>query len=109
MKRALDSRETYDEFLKLVNLFTTEVIDTKVLLEQAVHYLGDGELLHTFKELLGWDDRPYNREMGPPGSVRTGPPEAITTLPAEDGTSPSYRRLPESVSCFFLLVLLDVF
>lgn len=50
-----------------------------------------------FKELVGWDERQDNPEMGPPGSIRTGPPEALSALPADDGQGPSYRRLPDNV------------
>lgn len=95
-KKALNGREAYDDFLKLLNLFTTDVIDLKTLIRRAERFLGDGELMAQFKELMNWDDRTANIGYGPPGSIRTGPPEAMHAPPVNDGQGPSYRRLPES-------------
>ncbi|GLB35790.1 putative histone deacetylase (HDAC) interacting [Lyophyllum shimeji] len=95
-KKSLESREMYEDFLKLLNLFSKEIIEIKTLIERAGVFLGDGELLSEFKELVGWDERLENVENGPPGSIRTGPPEALSALPADDGEGPSYRRLPDS-------------
>nr|GAT60896.1 predicted protein [Mycena chlorophos] len=58
VKRSLeDSRDTYNEFLKLINLFTQDFIDTARLVRESRTYIGDGELLTMLKEILGWDDR----------------------------------------------------
>ncbi|KAG1884813.1 uncharacterized protein F5891DRAFT_1133125 [Suillus fuscotomentosus] len=57
VKRALGNRDTYNEFLKLVNLFTQELIDTARLVREARNFLGDAELMRQFREILGWDDR----------------------------------------------------
>jgi paired amphipathic helix protein Sin3a len=43
--------------LKLVNLFTQELIDTARLVREARNFLGDAELMRQFREILGWDDR----------------------------------------------------
>ncbi|KAG6845379.1 hypothetical protein H0H87_010488, partial [Tephrocybe sp. NHM501043] len=94
-KKSLESREMYEDFLKLLNLFSKEIIETKTLIERANVFLGD-ELLLEFKDLIGWDERQDDVENGPPGSIRTGPPEALSALPADDGEGPSYRRLPDS-------------
>jgi paired amphipathic helix protein Sin3a len=96
-KKTLESRETYEDFLKLLNLFNKDIIDVKILVERAQRFLGENELLAQFKDIVGWDDKLHSVEHGPPGSIRTGPPEALTALPADDGEGPSYRRLPESV------------
>ncbi|PCH34038.1 hypothetical protein WOLCODRAFT_94711 [Wolfiporia cocos MD-104 SS10] len=94
-KKALESGGTYEEFLKLLNLFAKDIIDTKTLLERAEIFL-DGELMAQFKALLGWDDKHGDVEYGPPGSIRTGPPDPYAARPPDDGQGPSYRRLPES-------------
>ncbi|KAG6849975.1 hypothetical protein H0H93_002977 [Arthromyces matolae] len=94
-KKSLESREIYEDFLKLLSLFSKEIIDSKTLIERASVFLGD-ELLAEFKDLIGWDERLDDAEKGPPGSIRTGPPEALSALPADDGEGPSYRRLPDS-------------
>ncbi|OJA08986.1 hypothetical protein AZE42_08058 [Rhizopogon vesiculosus] len=57
VKRALGNRDTYNEFLKLVNLFTQELIDTARLVREARNYLGDSDLMRQFRDILGWDDR----------------------------------------------------
>ncbi|KAF7327445.1 Histone deacetylase complex, SIN3 component [Mycena kentingensis (nom. inval.)] len=96
-KKALENRQIYEDFLKLLSLFSREVIDMKTLIDRTREaFFGDGELMDEFKELVGWDDN--TDEKGPPGSVRTGPPEALTALPLTDGEGPSYRRLPDSES-----------
>lgn len=97
-KKTLESRETYDEFLKLLNLFTKDIIDTRTLIESAHMFLGDGELHAQFKDLMGWDERMHGVEYGPPGSIRTGPPESVQAARVDEGQGVSYRRLPASVS-----------
>ena len=97
-KKALESGGTYDEFLKLLNLFSRDIIDTKTLIDRAEIFLGDGDLMAQFKDLLSWDDRVGNRDEGPPGSLRTSAPDYYTARPPDDGQGPSYRRLPDSVS-----------
>lgn len=96
-KKALESRDTYDDFLKLLNLFSKDIIDSKTLIQQAQLFLGDGDLFSQFKELMGWDER-HSVEYGPPGSIRTGPPESLPPDRTEEGQGMSYRRLPATVS-----------
>jgi paired amphipathic helix protein Sin3a len=96
-KKSLENREVYEEFLKLLGLFSKDIFDVNTLIERTRVFLGDGELMSEFKDLVGWDDRQESVENGPPGSIRTGPPEALAALPADDGEGPSYRRLPDSV------------
>ena len=57
VKRALDNRELYHEFLKLVNLFTQEYIDTSTLVKESRNFLGDTDLHKQFRDILGWDER----------------------------------------------------
>ncbi|KAJ6601223.1 histone deacetylase complex, SIN3 component [Mycena vulgaris] len=98
-KKALENRQMYEDFLKLLSLFSKEVIDMKTLIERTRDaFLGDGELMNEFKELVGWDESADSVEKGPPGSIRTGPPDALSALPADDGEGPSYRRLQDSES-----------
>ncbi|KAJ7292716.1 histone deacetylase complex, SIN3 component [Mycena rebaudengoi] len=98
-KKALENRQIYEDFLKLLSLFSKEVIDMKTLIERTRDgFLGEGDLMGEFKELVGWDEGADSVEKGPPGSIRTGPPEALSAAPADDGEGPSYRRLPESES-----------
>ncbi|THH26382.1 hypothetical protein EUX98_g7806 [Antrodiella citrinella] len=57
VKRALGNRETYNEFLKLVNLFTQDVINTSRLIRESRTFLGDSELMAQFKAILDFDER----------------------------------------------------
>jgi paired amphipathic helix protein Sin3a len=98
-KKALDTREAYEDFLKLLNLFSKDIIDAKTLVDRAEVFLGDGDLLVEFKELMAYDDPKTRAERGPPGSVRMREPEPLVAQPPDDDLGPSYRRLPESVSC----------
>jgi paired amphipathic helix protein Sin3a len=102
-KKSLENRDVYDDFLKLLNLFSKDIIDVETLIERTKVFLGDGDLMAEFKDLMGWDDRD-KIEKGPPGSIRTGPPELPAALPVDDGEGPSYRKLPPSV-CPFPFVL----
>ena len=106
-KRALEARDVYDDFLKLLNMYTRDIIDLKTLVVRAEKFLADDALHAQFKRLVNWDDKIGNVNYGPPGSIRTGPHDATLQRPVDDAESPSYRRLPESVcgghlSCIFI-------
>lgn len=91
-RQIIDNRDVYNEFLKLINLFTQGFIDMRRLVEQSRTFLGD-ELLSQFKEILGWD---ASWESGAQGL-----PEGMERLSKERLSirhGPSYRRLPASVS-----------
>jgi paired amphipathic helix protein Sin3a len=93
-KKALESRETYDEFLKLLNMFSREVIDARSLISRAQAFLGDSELYEQFKDLMGWDQKVGEGEEGPPGSMRVWTALSNET---EERFGKSYRRLPLAV------------
>ncbi|KAI9508370.1 hypothetical protein F5148DRAFT_1013734 [Russula earlei] len=95
-KRALEARDVYDDFLKLLNMYTRDIIDLKTLVVRAEKFLADDALHAQFKRLVNWDDRISNVNYGPPGSIRTGPHDGALPRPVDDAQSPSYRRLPES-------------
>lgn len=57
VRRVLDNRETYNEFLKIVNLFTQDFIDSPRLIRESRNFLGDGELMKQFKNILGWNEQ----------------------------------------------------
>lgn len=97
MRQAIDSREVYNEFLKLVNLFTQEIIDMRRLVEQSRTFLGE-ELLAQFKDILGWDSGWEGAGAG--NGSGGGHGEGMERLTKEHLSirhGPSYRRLPASV------------
>lgn len=117
IKRALDSRETYNEFLKLVNLFTQDIIDTARLVKDSRPFLGDSELMRQWREILGWDEKRerenWLRESQEaeltawargPGSAVAG---VVLDRPGRKDLNVrygSYRKLPTSVSSYFSLL-----
>jgi paired amphipathic helix protein Sin3a len=106
-KRVLTANNAYDDFLKLLDLFSRDVIDARTLIRRAERFLGDGELMTQFKDIMHWDDRVNEKSYGPPGSIRMAPPEALQAAQVDDGQGPSYRKLPDSVrGCCSLFLLL---
>ncbi|KAJ7052531.1 hypothetical protein C8F01DRAFT_1033117 [Mycena amicta] len=104
VKRTLeDSRDTYNEFLKLINLFTQDYIDTARLVRESRTYIGDGELLNMLKDILGWDDRKeqeYLMEEQANGHSWIRPtlvPQNVGSRvqrPGTDSRIGSYRKIP---------------
>lgn len=99
-RKALEGRDVYEDFLKLLALFSKEIIDTKTLVQRSEAVLGDGDLFAQFKDLLGWDDRKDRVEDGPPGAVRSWSVDSISrpARETEERYGASYRRLPFAVS-----------
>lgn len=99
VKKHLDDRTTYLDFLKLLNLYTQEVIDVATLVDRASLFLGGrSELFDAFKGLVGY-------EMGRHGWLEHEDPvlENVPVLERErfdlstqKSYGPSYRKLPES-------------
>ncbi|SCZ98892.1 BZ3500_MvSof-1268-A1-R1_Chr3-1g05689 [Microbotryum saponariae] len=99
VKKHIDDRTSYTDFLKLLNLFTQEIIDTKTLLEKALIFIGTSdELFAQFKELCGWNPVSDGRIEGEDWIIDNEPawkrPPVDLRETIEYG--PSYRRLPES-------------
>lgn len=99
VKKHIDNRATYMDFLKLLNLYTQDVIDVATLVDRAAIFLGaQSELLASFKSLVGYD-------MGRHGWLENEEPimENIPALERErvdltqnKSCGPSYRKLPPS-------------
>ncbi|WWC87985.1 uncharacterized protein L201_002887 [Kwoniella dendrophila CBS 6074] len=54
VKKAIDDKVVYHEFLKLINLFVQDMIDTKTLLERAYHFIGEApEVWANFQKVVG--------------------------------------------------------
>lgn len=103
VKKVLEARDCYDDFLKLLDMFTAEIIDVQTLVKMAEPLLIEGEMYAQFKILVGWDDREHGPDSGPIGSIRGYPPELDQNgqpLPKDNKEAdverygPSYRRLP---------------
>ncbi|KAN0116479.1 hypothetical protein V8E52_005860 [Russula decolorans] len=100
VKAALDSRETYHEFLKLVNLFAQDFIDRARLVRESRSFLGEGELMAQFKEILGWDEAMERSALAKEREELYQPPGRPLTIldrPSREELNTrygSYRRLP---------------
>lgn len=103
VKAALDSRETYHEFLKLVNLFAQDFIDRARLVRESRSFLGEGELMAQFKEILGWDEAMERSALAKEREELYQPPGRPLTIldrPSREELNiryGSYRRLPADV------------
>ncbi|KAI0088979.1 hypothetical protein BDY19DRAFT_947034 [Irpex rosettiformis] len=96
VKRVLDNRETYNEFLKVVNLFTQDIIDTARLIRESHTFLGDGVLMAQFKDILGWDER---RERYAGAEDVWTRPTGVLDRPSRNQLNMrygSYRKLPDA-------------
>jgi paired amphipathic helix protein Sin3a len=103
VKKTLDNRETYDEFLKLINMFTQDIIDMRTLLDKATYFLGEGtELSIHFRRIIGWEERerlvrePDDPSLGAQKNLAIYVPQGKEDLHHKCG--PSYRRIPANVS-----------
>ncbi|GAA6061549.1 hypothetical protein JCM10212_001081, partial [Sporobolomyces blumeae] len=99
VKKYLDDRAAYTEFLKLLNLFTQEIIDLPTLLHKSLLFIGSNdELVAQFKSLVGWDPVKDGRVEGEDWIIDNEPvldrPPVLLHLMKAYG--PSYRRLPDS-------------
>ncbi|UZJ52825.1 hypothetical protein CBS101457_002145 [Exobasidium rhododendri] len=99
VKKFIDDRPTYIEFLKLLNLFTQDIIDLRTLVDRAALFIGGNrDLFTTFKNLCGY-------EMGKQGWLDNEDP-IIENVPALQRDrvelsacklyGASYRKLPKS-------------
>ncbi|KAF8753939.1 Histone deacetylase (HDAC) interacting [Rhizoctonia solani] len=73
VRKVIDDRTVYQEFVKMLNLFVQEIIDARTLVDRARTYLND-ELMVQFKDIMGWDDRPSKSIPGPEKEVPLRPP-----------------------------------
>ena len=57
IKKFIDDKTVYHEFLKLLNLYTQEIIDMPTLLEKAFLFVGHSdEIFGLFREFVGEQD-----------------------------------------------------
>lgn len=65
-KRFIANKQTYNEFLKVLNLFSQRVIDKGLLVERVEGFLGGNrELMNWFKDFIRYDGKPLHIENIP--------------------------------------------
>ena len=100
-KKAISNKNTFNEFLKLCNLFSQDLVDRTVLVHRARSFIGTNpELMKWFQDFVGYDEKDVivdNRARIPGGRV---------SLSNCRGLGPSYRLLPKRVRYYFPIVFL---
>lgn len=89
-KRAIGNKQTYNEFLKFLRLYTSDVIDKDTLVEKVQGFLGGvPELFTQFKSIVGWQAKPLRIENI---AIR----KQLMDMGMRKAAGPSYRLLPKS-------------
>lgn len=92
VKKFIGNKQTYNEFLKLLNLFSQGLIDKAILVEKVHNFVGGNrELMDWFKRFVKWDSKEERVDNNPKlmNKVRLNVCRAL---------GPSYRLLPKQVS-----------
>jgi paired amphipathic helix protein Sin3a len=91
-KKSISNKNTFNEFLKLCNLFSQDLVDRTVLVHRARSFIGTNpELMKWFQDFIGYDEKDViveNKARIPGGRV---------SLSNCRGLGPSYRLLPKRV------------
>lgn len=104
VKKFIGNKQTYNEFLKLLNLFSQDLIGKDMLVDKVQNFIGGNkELMDWFKRFVGWEGR---------DEVVDNVPRSLNKvrLSVCRGLGPSYRLLPKLV-CYCSLpspILADV-
>lgn len=100
-KKAISNKNMFNEFLKLCNLFSQDLIDRTHLVHRARTFIGTNpDLMKWLQDFLGYDERDIlveNKPRIPGGRV---------SLSNCRGLGPSYRLLPKRVCGLSLHLLL---
>ncbi|KAF5555154.1 transcription regulatory protein [Fusarium napiforme] len=90
VKKFLSNRSTMNEFLKLCNLFSQNIIDRNTLFHKGVLFIGaNPDLLNFWKTFVGVDTQDVVIDNRP------APPTEKVSLSNCRGYGPSYRLLPK--------------
>ena len=90
VKKFLANKQTFNEFLKLCNLFTQDLIDKNVLMHKASSFIGSNpDLMMWFKNFVKYDGDDEIVENKP----KIGSDKVV--LSQCRGLGPSYRLLPK--------------
>ncbi|KAK8225885.1 hypothetical protein HDK90DRAFT_496121 [Phyllosticta capitalensis] len=91
VKKYISNKNTMNEFLKLCNLFSNDLIDKSLLLHRAQSFIGGNpELMNWFRKFLEFDKEEDKLENRPK------PPSGRVALSNCRGLGPSYRQLPRA-------------
>lgn len=90
VKKAVGNKQTYNEFLKVLNLYSQDIIDKETLVERVDSFLGDNfpDLLNWFKQFVGYKEKSLHIE-----DITFKKHQLELSLCKMYG--PSYRQLPK--------------
>lgn len=90
VKKAVGNKQTYNEFLKVLNLYSQDIIDKETLVERVDSFLGDNypDLLNWFKQFVGYKEKSLHIE-----DISFKKHQLELSLCKAYG--PSYRQLPK--------------
>ncbi|KAG0689614.1 Transcriptional regulatory protein sin3 [Pichia californica] len=90
VKKAISNKQTYNEFLKLLKLYSSDVINKSTLYDKAKTIIGGfPELFEWFKNFIGWEETPLRIE-------NIAIKKQQVDLMMCKAAGPSYRQLPKS-------------
>lgn len=92
VKKFIGNKQTYNEFLKLLNLFSHDLIGKDMLVNKVSNFIsGNKELMDWFKRFVGWDGKGDDVIDNVPSTL------SKVRLSVCRGLGPSYRLLPKLV------------
>ncbi|KAL3478963.1 hypothetical protein BJX99DRAFT_94183 [Aspergillus californicus] len=91
VKKYIGNKQTFSEFLKLCNLYSTDLIDRHVLVKRAGNYIGNNP------ELMAWFKRFMHVEEPEDKLIEAKPKQepGVVNLSHCRSLGPSYRLLPK--------------
>lgn len=90
LKKSIGNKQTYNEFLKLLKLYSSDVIDKSTLYDKAKLMIGPfPELFEWFKNFVGYEESPLRIE-----DIAIKKQQIDLLMCKAEG--PSYRQLPKS-------------
>jgi paired amphipathic helix protein Sin3a len=113
VKLFMADRDIYSEFLKLVNLFAQDFIDTPRLVKESRNFLGNTDLYQQFLNILGWDEKEMEHYRNEQATSSGWSKPVFAALPVRLGWVDmverygSYQRVSTSVCLFFVLCLVQ--
>lgn len=91
VKKAIGNKQSYNDFLKILNLYSQEIIDKRTLVERVNGFIGDShpDLFNWFKSFVGYEEKPQHIE-----NITFKKHQLELSLCKAYG--PSYRQLPKA-------------
>lgn len=91
VKKAIGNKQTYNDFLKILNLYSQDIIDKDTLIDKVESFIGDlnPDLLNWFKMFVGYEEKTQSIE-----SILFKKHQLELSLCKAYG--PSYRQLPKA-------------